>query len=88
MEIEVKLEGLRRDISYSLRQRHYTEAVKTLVDALDKASAELEGSDGAKMADKSGYSDFKHRFAMYGEDSSQVQRRPEHMEKKLQRLTT
>lgn len=35
IKIDVKLEPLRADISYSLRQKHYTEAVRALVNALD-----------------------------------------------------
>ena len=35
IKIDIKLEPLRADISYSLRQKHYTEAVRALVNALD-----------------------------------------------------
>jgi len=60
VELSVKLDGLRADISHQLRQRHYTEAVRALIDALDQATIELEDRDGASFADKSGMSDFRN----------------------------
>jgi len=46
LQVDVQLESLRADISYNLRQRHYTEAVRALNNTLDQASIEMEERDG------------------------------------------
>ena len=65
VELEVKLKGLRADITHQFRSKHYTEAVRTLIDALDGAAIKAEDEDGQSIAKKSGMSDFKHQFAMH-----------------------
>ena len=86
MQIDVKLEGLRADISYSLRQKHYTDAVRALVTALDQATIDLEDGDGKTLADKIGMSEFRNQFVQNTDEYS-IKRAPERMEKKLKRLT-
>jgi len=86
VEFEVKLAGLRADISHQFRQRHYTDAVRALIDSLDSAAMRVEESDGKTTADKIGMNDFRHQFAMNAQ-SEQLTKRPERMEKKLARLT-
>ena len=60
IKIDIKLEPLRADISYSLRQKHYTEAVRALVNALDQASIDLEEGDGRTVAGNIGMSEFRN----------------------------
>ncbi len=45
-----------------MRQKNYTDAVRTLINALDEASIDLENRDGATVADKLGMGDFRNQF--------------------------
>ena len=57
-ELEIDLGGLRGDISYAMRQKHYTETVRALAVALDNATEELEQLDGKRIAQESGFGAF------------------------------
>ena len=86
MEFDVNLEGLRADISHSLRQKHYTTAVRALVVALDQATIDLEDIDGKTVADKLGLGEYRHRFSQLGAeygDEEILAKAPERMDKKF-----
>ena len=63
IELEIDLGGLRGDISYTMRQKHYTETVKALAVALDDATEELEQLDGRRVAEDSGLGIYANQFA-------------------------
>ena len=87
LELNVKLDGLKHDISYQLRQKNYTDAVRTLINALDEASIDMENRDGASVADKLGLGDFRNQFHQSNLHAEDMQKSPERMEKVFRRMT-
>ena len=61
MEVSISLESLRADVSYALRQKHYTDTVRILVNALEETALDLEEGEGFGNMDDS-MSDWRYQF--------------------------
>ena len=86
MQVDVELESLRADISYKLRQKHYTDAVRALINMLDQASIELEDGDGGKFAERIGMGEYANQFARNLDNEYATMKAPERIEKMFKRM--
>ena len=61
IEVDVELDGIRADVSHTLRQKHYTDTVRLLINSLDEAAFVLESNDPLSKGEP-GMSEFRHQL--------------------------
>ena len=79
----MELDPVRAETSYQMRQKHYTDTVKQLVNALDDATVGLENADEQSLG--AGFMDeLKHTLG--GDDwQHELKSKPRKMEREVDR---